>query len=157
MDRNEAIEVLRKYSPKDAELRKALETAVPELKESEDDCIRRAIISHFVSMTTSCTEEEIQRRKYIAWLEKQKSVEWSEEDNNMITSITKYLNASTAGFPNDVEWAKKFIEWLKSLKPQNHWKPTKQQMEAIKHVAEQNRASEIGNILDNLLVEIKNM
>ena len=28
---------------------------------------------------------------------------------------------------------KEYIAWLKSLKPQSHWKPTKEQLEALKY------------------------
>lgn len=65
MERKEAIEVLRKYSPKDAELREALETAVPELKESEDERIISRIKKAVESYWSDEPLDEI-----LAWLEK---------------------------------------------------------------------------------------
>ena len=139
MDRKEAIEIVRMCCPKIANSKCDFETAmrvlVPELKESGDERIRREIIDDI-----------------------QKPAEWSEEDEVKYMAILRALDDCES------EWNSNWTEeknWLSSLKdrvrPHPAWKPTEEQMKAIKHVAEQNRASEIGNILDNLLVELKNM
>ena len=77
---------------------------------------------------------------------------WSEEDEDYLIDVkTAFYGYFDEGY------AEELCNWLKSLKERYTWKPNEEQMEAIKQAAEQNRASEMGNILDNLLVEIKNM
>lgn len=84
--------------------------------------------------------------------------EWSDEDEGIVSRIMTDLENCESEWGSNKEEEK---DWLKSLKgrvqPHPAWKPTKQQMKAIKQAAEQNRASEMGNILDNLFVELKNM
>ncbi len=95
----------------------------------------------------------------------QKTSEWSEDDNAKIEFLCNLIKRNISegtysfgdGAKNGFVSKQEAIKMLKSLKPQSQWKPTKQQMEAIRQAAEQNRASEIGNILDNLLVEIETM
>ena len=56
-----------------------------------------------------------------------KPVEWSEEDERLIsTSISFLKNFADKGYENAVEC----IDWLKSLRP-NYWKPSEEQMEAL--------------------------
>lgn len=168
MDRNEAIEVLRKYSPKDAELREALETAVPELKESEYERIRREIIADIKGHHPNWMLYK-DYTSWIKWLKsqvEQKTSEWSEDDNAKIEFLCNLIQRNISegtysfgdGAKNGFVSKQEAIKMLQSLKdrvqPHPTWKPTEEQMKAIKHVAEQNRASEIGNILDNLFVEL---
>ena len=68
----------------------------------------------------------------------QQPAEWSEEDEKILESIVIY------GALDDEQ-----ITWLKSLRPQSRWKPSKEQMEAlmwqVKNTSEgswQRRASE---------------
>ena len=76
MERKDAIEVIKKNWPDSSftMLREALETLIPELKESDDEGIRNEIIA-FVEQAihrgggTPIPEE--QEAKWIAWLEKQ--------------------------------------------------------------------------------------
>lgn len=100
----------------------------PELAESEDEKIRKELINRFESLKPSYSWYEIPLADIISWLEKQKSVEWSEEDEKM---LEKCIDKMSMTAPN--LW-KKEINWLKSLRP-NHWKPTKEQMEALAHEA----------------------
>ena len=66
-----------------------------------------------------------------------KSVEWSEEDEKMLNDIDITLFEENS-IPNAKYW--KFMNWLKSLKdrvrPQKQWKPSKEQMEALKEVCD---------------------
>ena len=75
MTREEAIKVVRNIYQTDAE-KEALETLIPELKESEDERIRKGLIE---ALKTSKTVGELKfilpeptREECIAWLEKQK-------------------------------------------------------------------------------------
>ena len=73
MDRQEAIEVVKSHWPEGWHmLSEALEVLIPDLRESEDDRIRKRIIDliHKVYANTVCiTHEEFE--EITAWLEKQ--------------------------------------------------------------------------------------
>lgn len=80
MERKEAIEVIKKNYPDSSftMLREALETLIPELKESEDESIRKGIIEYLEQSQFGEEHYQIDDdivRNYIAWLEKQKPVE----------------------------------------------------------------------------------
>ena len=57
---------------------------------------------------------------------KQKPVEWSEEDMLMIESIIQSLEVTKGFGATDIK-----IDWLKSLKPQSHWKPSDEQIKTL--------------------------
>ena len=75
MDRNEAIDIVKKnWSYDKHQLYEALETLIPELKESEDDRIRKQILDCFRTMKQQgCfpSKHKEQYDSWIAWLEKQ--------------------------------------------------------------------------------------
>lgn len=80
MERNEAIEIVREYYPSSGkDLNEALETLIPELKESEDEKIRKIIIKWATYMSAEwiklygVTKEEV-----LAWLEKHSSSQTKE-------------------------------------------------------------------------------
>ena len=54
--------------------------------------------------------------------------EWSEEDENMLNSIINVV-CGVGSQPNGLR--EKQVRFLKSLRPQPHWKPTDEQMEAL--------------------------
>ena len=60
-------------------------------------------------------------------LVEQKPVEWSEEDELMRTVIIQTLERFGGRGTTEMQ-----IDWLKSLRPQPHWKPSEEQMEALK-------------------------
>ncbi len=138
-----------------------------ELKESEDERIGKAIFQALSKKDARdvLLANGIQVSDALAWLEKQgqEKTTWVKEDEiGFIDAMWAIEQARTiAKDENDMGNLWYAEKWLNSLKdrvqPHSAWKPTEEQMEAIKQAAEQNRASEIGNILDNLLVEIKNM
>ena len=158
-----------------------IEYIFPELKESKDERIKKAI-THILyeNYTDAAVIEGVEISEIVAWLEKQgdynrlvkeikerkeliskekkkatSSVDrlslggriaaleellaftkgkqseqkpvWSKEDEKM---LGKCIDAASGYYsPEDKEQMK---EWLKSLKPQNHWKPTDEQMEDFK-------------------------
>ena len=58
--------------------------------------------------------------------------EWSEEDENHVKSILSTIECCKAQFPNAqavVEAYNADIQWLKSLKPQDTWKPSDEHYE----------------------------
>lgn len=85
MEREEAIDVIRNIYQTDKE-KEALETLIPELKESEDERVRKEIYNFLIDM--ECKKE------WIAYLEKQKEqrpAEWSEEDEAKITFLERLI------------------------------------------------------------------
>ena len=59
--------------------------------------------------------------------EEQKPAEWSEEDESWF----KELELMALSFSNDDSYRKKFFDWLKSIRSQNRWKPSDEQMKVI--------------------------
>lgn len=67
----------------------------------------------------------------------QKPAEWSEEDEKTLTEI--FSVAARASLRKSTLFGKnydyiKWQNWLKSLRPQNHWKPSDEQIEALARV-----------------------
>lgn len=125
----EALERARKGMPMDE--------VFPELKESEDERIRKALIEVFkkkLERGYEWVEYGIPNRSVLDWLEKQieqQPAEWSEEDERIMNNCIGYIKASCLD-ANDLY---ECIDWLKSLRPQSHWKPSEEQMEALRAAA----------------------
>jgi hypothetical protein len=124
------------YSQGDENMKLMMSTCFPELVESEDEKVRKEIaftLEYLVSTPKSAlhpgahyTVEEA-----LAWLEKQgerKPAEWSEEDEDYINDLIKYFsqNERLKNTKEDI------VIWLKSLRPQNTWKPSDEQIKAIR-------------------------
>ena len=102
-----------------------LETLFPELKESEDERIRKEMIdfmsSQLKSLMPPCPSNET-LKTWIAWLEKQgvQKPAWSEEDEKMLNDIIVGLTSMEQRiFTHDVQGKTQIqgrIDWLKSLK-----------------------------------------
>ena len=107
----------------------------------------------------SCyTDEYVQPIR--AWLEKQvqKSAEWSEEDEEMINTIIADVNRTlrSCGVGTDEHTIRiKAIDFLKSLRFQNRWKPSKEQLKFLQHYADQNNYD--GTVLTSLLNNLKKL
>ena len=106
-----------------------LEKAFPELAESEDERIRKELISAF-TVTADKREHEIYGHgitygQVLAWLEKQdEQPTWSEEDEKMlnktINELIPYGECPDYPSPEEQEYyytRTSIIDWLKSLKP----------------------------------------
>ena len=112
-----------------------LETIFPQLRESEDERIRKWLVDYFSSIkATVWIHRDITCEQILDWLEKQKPAEWSEEDadilNCCISSIeeakeNRYAYKETDG---DTSYDRE-INWLKSLRPS--WKPNEEQMNRL--------------------------
>lgn len=105
-----------------------VEYIFPELRESEDEKIRKAIREVLLDAPAQdLVNKDLDLEQALAWLEKQKEqkpVEWSEEDEDNMRRIIRVLE------DNDSDW-KELSSWLKSLHPQPHWKPSEEQMKAL--------------------------
>ena len=111
----------------------------PELKESEDERIRNFL--HHTFTAEYLSEDKLSKwhgepvANILAWLEKQseqKPATWSKEDERILYSIIADIKATLSTCTNSLnDYHKEQITWLKSLKPQHHWIPTKRQMECF--------------------------
>ena len=114
-----------------------VECIFPELRESEDERIRKELIERFNWELKGAEEQDAagcSRQKDIAmfkrglaWLEKQgeQKPAWSEEDESMFLMCSDAIAAACAAAYYTTEEMNKMQNWLKSLKP-NHWKPSEQ-------------------------------
>ena len=77
---------------------------------------------------------------------KEQNPAWSEEDENYLNTTIAYLKDAN----EFKKTAEKCITWLKSLRPQNTWKPSDEQMKQLGWIAEQNKDNMIGKSLVTL-------
>ena len=107
-------------------VKELIDITFPELKESEDERIRKEIIGYLNSRVATAEETELLYfKRWLAYLEKQKDqkpAEWSEEDEYRRQQVIDALERNGYNVLTD---------WLKSLRPQPHWKPSEEQMEAV--------------------------
>ena len=81
----------------------------------------------------------------------EKPAEWSEEDERILKGIIGLIDHDQHyGVRN-----KEMIAWLKSRRPQPHWKPTEEQMNTLRYAAGGNYVN-LG-ILESLYNELKNL
>lgn len=80
------------------------------------------------------------------------SIVWSEEDENMWLQIINELEAiksnSSTIFEKNIAQDK--IDWLKSLKPQPHWKPSEKQMEELARITRGNSYPHLSSLYNEL-------
>ena len=129
MTREEAIETIRRCCPKISDSGCDFETAmrflIPELRESEDERIRKRLIEYFEGFKMGNAEvrwEGLIVQEVLAWLEKQKEqkpAEWSEEDEKRIQRICDFLWKNRKGDTDTIYQIEKDADWLKSLRPQH--------------------------------------
>ena len=95
--------------------------------------------------------------------EEQKPAEWSEEDEirlketlGLLDEVEDYLNSKHLGFCKDLEYVR---NWLKSLRPQPHWKPSKEEIDAFENLLKGEFPNKIfpGTTLANLLNKLKKL
>ena len=114
-----------------------LEAMFPELRESEDERIRKELINFILYKAKGVSEE--QEHSWVTYLEKQKEQkptnsekpkEWSEEDVAMIKRVIERIEAEIQyGDALTMAYGNQEIAWLKSLRPS--WKPSKEQMQYL--------------------------
>lgn len=148
MDYNERYEEAKRlYQNANNDQKYVLESLFPELKESEDERIRKTLIEYFNAYPKDYFGG-LKKSYLLAWLEKQGEEDkiealrteyekgradvitkikssWSEEDEKMCKNILECLRNGWKKLPTDILM---YESWVKSLRPQNTWKPTKEQM-----------------------------
>ena len=123
------------------------EAFFPELAESEDERIRKAIhiyLDWLDGRKDYQPKGDYTIKDMIAWLEKQgeQKPAWSEEDERICQCLIEDQENALDEVRNDKyghseiisdlkEMYRERIDWLKSLKPQNRWKPSDKQIEAL--------------------------
>ena len=123
MDYKERLIELLNSEELSSEEKERLKELFPELAVSEDE----RMIKELIAMVE---EDWPGRSDVIAWLEKQgEKPGWSEEDELMLTSIIQTLKLTNGA-------AQMKIDWLKSLRPQNRWKPSPGQLECLGYAIE---------------------
>ena len=148
--------------------KETIEYIFPELKESEDEKIRRAVKNALI-LKTSCnslTHDGVALGDAIAWLEKQKPAEWSEEDEKILNCIiTDYegeiANLSDTPIDKQAESLyRQYISCLKSLRPQVQcgYNPYKAVVESIAEMCrhyDKASHSALRDFYDNVKVKCK--
>ena len=96
-------------------------------EDSEDERIRKALIRFHKS---TIDVDGIKGDDVLAWLEKQgDKTAWSEDDENRVNRLIAYFeDKESFTAEDDVVYA----NWLKSLRPQSQWKPSDEQMGALR-------------------------
>lgn len=128
----------------------------------EDEKIGNAIyesIDFTVLKSFGISEDEA-----VSWLRKdrdnqnsQSKQEWSEEDEKKRKGLIKGLEDRMGfGWASDPFSRKEYIDWLKSLKSQTHWKPSEEQMEALSIAIQCVYAEDI-KLLESLYNDLKNL
>ena len=98
----------------------------------------------------------------------QKPAEWSEEDEKMRQRIIRHIESEYQDWCKDKygnseiisdgkESCRERIAWLKSLRPQPHWKPSDEQMDALKDVAYGTYQNGDGPALRSLYEQLKKL
>ena len=148
--------VMASYSKEELEAR--IKKALPE-RVSEDERIRKRLVEYFNGYYDRFSSrnnvnvhwEGLDVKAVIAWLEKQKEqrpAEWSEEDEFFRQQLIVYCE-------NCVQdtLAAKCVDWLKSLRPQPHWKPSEEQIDALNSIILNGSFTYVGQAQD--LISLK--
>ena len=144
---------LKVWGSIDCDVYKHLVRIFPELAESEDERIRKKLIEAVKGdMVVGGTKD---KQRAIAYLEKQKPVEWSEEDKSMIEWL---IYTAIPSIQCDTSWKRKVLTRLKSLKPQSHWKPSDEQLDIIEMIlTDEAMDDNIRSILETLYNDLKKL
>ena len=102
---------------------------------------------HFGQWDANIISDWLERRLKSSYQPKQ---EWSEEDE-------KHLNWVIEHFRQSGELYHDLIDWLKSLRSQPHWKPSNEQMDALKDVAYGTYQNGDGLALRSLYEQLKKL
>ena len=125
----EALERARQFSehPLQEDSSNIVEYIFPELKESEDEKIRKEMIAYMKQPK----DGELFPKAWISYLEKQgeqKPVEWSEDDEGWLNDTISFLEEIKGTYEQN---AQDCINWLKTLRPHPCWQPSEEMIEAL--------------------------
>jgi len=112
----DAIKEMMEANPHDEGLQNWVHDNVPELAESEDERIRKALIRFHKS---TIDIDGIKGSEIVSWLEKvePKSDVWTEKDKTILDGIIDEIDLDKDEAPSyDLPTYDKYLNWLKSLK-----------------------------------------
>lgn len=136
-----------------------IESIFPELRDSEDERIRKALMQNLKERfgTKGNMGEGLDMPDVLAWFEKKKEpqpVEWSKEDKVMLDEIIDFFENGTVKLQHDLSL---YASWLKSLKERYTWKPSDAQMYNLSEAAHYRTAFWDCDILIGLYDELKKL
>lgn len=136
MDRQEAIQIIKNNWPNGRNmLSEALEFLIPELKESEDERIRKALKSFFDSEISDYGNVEwrngIRYGEIVAWLEKQG--EQKQNITNLISDLENYFATTTKeqqekDWEEIKKWEEKHFNHNKHIEQKPEWSEEDERM-----------------------------
>jgi preprotein translocase subunit SecA len=141
---DEVLNKLRQFIAKGVDpliTRADVQDFFPELAESEGEKVIKRITLCLEECVHSDVIRDYEKDECTAWLEKQKgnicgispNSAWSEEDEQHVNSLLKRLDSLCKNKFERTRFAiSEDREWLKSLRPQNTWKPSDEQIKAIR-------------------------
>ena len=119
MDRKEAIEIIIKNYPhvssSGTQFESALRELIPELKENEDEKIRKVIRGWINTRPAFFFDNGISKEEMLAWLEKQKMKIWNKDDEHMLNICCILLNEQRKHQINQYD-IDDCISWICTLK-----------------------------------------
>lgn len=108
-----------------------LEFLFPQLKESEEERIRKTLVKYFKRFNPEdMWNDEVSLKDIVAYLEKQKEQKpaWSEEDEENFKWFDKFFCAESIVLGGKDIPQDKYL-WFKSLRPS--WKPSEEHLGAL--------------------------
>lgn len=145
-----------------------IDEVFPELKESEDESIRKEIIDWMEGGNTYDWHDN--KMRWIAYLERQKeqnpanatqtdanknaNAEWSEKDEEMLGAMIDIVSNSLY---EPLCPREGMLDWLKSLRPRLHWKPSEKQMQALESVYFDCDSRETSAVLSSLMSDLQKL
>jgi len=103
----------------------------------KDDSMLNSILEVFYTQVFCCDNENYRQVDWLKSLRQQPKQEWSEEDENVINNacaiLTRYGNI--VGDEQRANEIYKTADRLKSIRPQSHWKPSEEQIAALRHAS----------------------
>lgn len=138
MTREEAIKKIKEAMPTLwKETKDAFETLVPELAESEDERIRKAIIG--IIKNSNVIDINVSHERMLAYLEKQKgkmtAEEYEKSELFQLRLKTKYANGYQDGLAQKEQKPGEIPPYVTGIKgepdPAGVWKPSEEQMKAL--------------------------
>ncbi len=128
------------YNSIDPQFGKPIEQNPAEWSEGDEN-VKDIILSQLRSDNFSGVLGKSLLKETESWLESLKyrvhlRQEWSEEDEKRINRISDFIWKNRKGDTDEIYQQEQDVNWLKSIRPQKQWKPTKEQMDALLFVVQ---------------------
>ena len=181
--------MLAKQDTESAVTIRILEEIFPELRESEDEKIRKELLDFCKNRAENYPNDPKYKNisAWIAWLEKQgkqKSIDdltqqeamdiavakcfeqgeqkptdkvepkWSKEDEKLLKKIMYILSLDGRISNKELQ---EMYDFLKTLRPQNTWKPGEEQIKLLEELVEDNNQRHFHTLLESLYEQLKRL